>query len=268
MKNILEKKIRIIPILAILIISVFYLPLSLGLGIVWLILTKITDQKLKYSMLVIIGFLMFQLNPSWISVITSPNKIEQEKTIENISTPTPEILKPSPTQTTRETEMEVSTPLIATPKSVESSRQEAIIIKVIDGDTVDVSFNEKTERIRVIGIDTPETVDPRKSVQCFGKEASDQAKLYLKKGTTVELEADPSQGERDKYKRLLRYIWTDSGRVDFGKDMISLGYAYEYTYNLPYKYQEIYKKAEKEAEQGKKGLWADNACLVAVSPIR
>lgn len=147
-----------------------------------------------------------------------------------------------------------------------SNRTKAKVVKVVDGDTMDFSWDGKTERIRVIGINTPETVDPRKSVECFGQEASKQAKLYLETGMEVELEADPTQGERDKYQRLLRYVWTDDGSVDFGKVMISLGYAYEYTYNTPYKYQAIYKQAQKEAEAGKKGLWADGACSATPKP--
>lgn len=142
----------------------------------------------------------------------------------------------------------------------------AKVVKVVDGDTMDFSINGKTERIRVIGINTPETVDPRKSVECFGLEASKQAKNYLTVGMDVQLEADPGQGERDKYQRLLRYVWTNNGSVDYGKMMISQGYAYEYTYNTPYKYQSTYRQAQKDAESGRKGLWADNACVATPKP--
>lgn len=132
------------------------------------------------------------------------------------------------------------------------------VAKVVDGDTLDVSIAGKTERIRLIGINTPETVDPRKPVECFGKEASNKAKELLE-GKRVFLEADPSQGERDKYDRLLRYVFLEDGQ-SFNKLMISEGYAYEYTYDTPYKYQAEYKAAQREAEQGKHGLWADGAC--------
>ncbi len=137
------------------------------------------------------------------------------------------------------------------------------VIKVIDGDTIQVSINGKSETIRLIGIDTPETVDPRKPVQCFGKEASDKAKSVLT-GKSVVLESDPTQGERDKYQRLLRYVFLEDG-TSFNKFMISEGYAHEYTYNTPYKYQAEYKQAQKEAEANKVGLWADNACSTSTS---
>lgn len=150
-----------------------------------------------------------------------------------------------------------------TPPAIAQARAEAKLLKVIDGDTLSVSLNGKTETIRIIGIDTHETVDPRKPVQCFGQEASRHAKLYFEDtDRKVWLEADPTQGDRDKYQRLLRYVFTDDDTVDFGKVMILLGYASEYTYDLPYKYQTIYKQAEKEAREGKKGLWADDACPI------
>ncbi|OHA58453.1 MAG: hypothetical protein A2571_01585 [Candidatus Vogelbacteria bacterium RIFOXYD1_FULL_44_32] len=132
------------------------------------------------------------------------------------------------------------------------------VVKVVDGDTVVVNINGKTETLRLIGINTPETVDPRKAVECFGKEASAKAKSLLA-GQTVRLEADPSQGERDKYNRLLCYVFLADG-TNFNKLMISQGFAYEYTYNLPYKYQAEFKLAEREARELKKGLWADGVC--------
>ena len=201
-----------------------------------------------------IGTLVASLVLSGIVVANFPssNKPKVES-----STSTNQIADPTPT-------IEPVTSPTSTPES--SNRTKAKVVRVIDGDTTDFAINGKTERVRVIGINTPETVDPRKSVECFGQEASRQAKLYLNPGLEVELEKDSSQGERDKYNRLLRYVFTDNGTLDFGKAMISLGYAYEYTYDTPYKYQAIYKLAQKEAEEGKKGLWADNACVNIPKP--
>lgn len=132
------------------------------------------------------------------------------------------------------------------------------VVSVVDGDTIKVSINGSTETIRIIGLNTPETVDPRKEVECFGKEASNKAKELLS-NKTVTLEVDPSQGERDKYGRLLRYVFMDNG-TDFSKYMITNGYAYEYTYNTPYKYQSSYKSAQSQAQANKTGLWAPNTC--------
>lgn len=135
------------------------------------------------------------------------------------------------------------------------------VVKVVDGDTLAVLMNGKSVTLRLIGLDTPETVDPRKPVQCFGKAASDKAKELLS-GKTVHLEMDPSQGELDKYGRTLAYVFLSDGTL-FNKYMIAEGYGHEYTYNLPYKYQTGFKAAEKTAREEKKGLWADGVCEAA-----
>lgn len=137
------------------------------------------------------------------------------------------------------------------------------IITVVDGDTVKIYINNKLESIRMIGLDTPETVDPRKEVQCFGLEASKKAKEMLE-GKSVILEKDESQGERDKYGRLLLYLYLEDGTF-FNKWMIENGYGHEYTYNIPYKYQTEFKNAEKYARENKLGLWADDACVESAS---
>ncbi|MBI4088154.1 thermonuclease family protein [Candidatus Kaiserbacteria bacterium] len=132
------------------------------------------------------------------------------------------------------------------------------IVKVIDGDTFTVAMNGESVTVRLIGLDTPETVDPRKPVQCFGKEASEKARQILA-GSSVRLESDPSQGELDKYGRLLAYAFLPSN-MNVAEYMIIEGYGHEYTYNLPYKYQTDFKAAEDKARVEKRGLWADDAC--------
>lgn len=148
---------------------------------------------------------------------------------------------------------------VQTPAPKEEAPPEFFLVtRVVDGDTFDVMIGGKTERIRTIGMDTPETVDPRKPVQCFGKEASNKTtELLLNK--KVRLEADSTQGERDKYDRLLRYVYREDG-LFFNKWMLENGYATEYTYNLPYKFQTEFKYAAKTAQENKNGLWAPDAC--------
>jgi micrococcal nuclease len=140
----------------------------------------------------------------------------------------------------------------------------AAVARVVDGDTVDVTLEGQTVRVRLIGIDTPETVDPRKPVECFGREASAKAHEFLD-GQTVFLEDDPSQDSVDRYGRALRYVWLSDGRL-FNLEMIAQGYAFEYTYNLPYKYQAQFKQAEREAREQGRGLWAPSACNGAHQP--
>ena len=132
------------------------------------------------------------------------------------------------------------------------------VIRVVDGDTIDASIAGETERIRIIGLDTPETVDPRQTVECFGLEASAKAKEFLL-NQQVRLEADPTQGERDTYSRLLRYVFLADGR-NYALEMIKQGYGHEYTYRVPHKYQQEYQQAENEARNAERGLWAPAAC--------
>ncbi len=132
------------------------------------------------------------------------------------------------------------------------------VTKVIDGDTLAVEINGRTETLRLIGINTPETVDPRRPVECFGKEASAKAKSVLA-GAHVRVEGDSSQDARDKYGRMLAYVILSDG-TNFNKLMIADGYAYEYTYRTPYTYQAEFKEAERTARAEGRGLWADGAC--------
>ena len=108
------------------------------------------------------------------------------------------------------------------------------------------------------GLDTLELVETRKPVQCFGRAASAQAKTILG-GQQVYLETDPSQDVVEKYDRTLAYVWVD-GRDLFNLDMIANGYAHEYTYDLPYRYQDIFKAAERDARANNRGLWSPSAC--------
>lgn len=132
------------------------------------------------------------------------------------------------------------------------------VVKVIDGDTIDVDIDGKISRIRMIGVNTPEVVDPRKPVECFGREASNKAKELLS-GQEVRLKNDNPQDDKDKYDRLLRYVWLKNG-LFYNLEIIKQGFAYEYTYDIPYEYQREFKDAQEYAQENKLGLWADGAC--------
>ena len=109
----------------------------------------------------------------------------------------------------------------------------------------------------MIGIDAPETNAPGRPVQCFGPEASAEAKELLA-GKAVRLEYDDSQDRRDRFGRLLAYVWVDE--VLFNEWMIRQGYAREFTYNEPYRYQQMFQAAEAEARTAGRGLWAADTC--------
>lgn len=133
------------------------------------------------------------------------------------------------------------------------------VVSIVDGDTVVINKDGKDESVRMIGIDTPETVHPTKVVECFGKEASLKTKEWLE-GRKVYLVVDEGEGERDRYRRLLGYVFRDDGFF-VNLELIRQGYAFEYTYDLPYKYQKEFIDAENDVRKAKRGLWEDGVCL-------
>ena len=159
-----------------------------------------------------------------------------------------------------------ATPIVSGMNTPEVSKAEIFttqpdfysVVSVVDGDTIKLDINGKVETLRLIGIDTPETVDPRKEVQCFGVEASNKARELLS-GKKVKIETDATQGTYDKYNRLLGYVFTEDG-LFYNQYMIKEGYAHEYTYNTPYKYQAKFKNLENEAQTSKSGLWSPDSC--------
>jgi micrococcal nuclease len=130
------------------------------------------------------------------------------------------------------------------------------VLRVVDGDTVHVALHGDTT-VRLIGMDTPETVDPRKPVQCFGPQASARAH-HLLDGKSVYLTYDPSQGRHDVYGRTLAYLWVGSRLYE--EEMIARGYAHEYTYDTPYRYQRQFRAAQAAARHREAGFWSPDTC--------
>ena len=142
-----------------------------------------------------------------------------------------------------------------TSSAVNIEGEKALVTKVIDGDTIKVSMDGKEVTVRILGVDTPETVDPRKSVQCFGKEASNETKSLLS-GKVVVLQKDIS--DRDKYDRLLRYVFLplDDGRILFVSDyLVREGFAQVLTIPPDVKYADQFLEAQRQAREAKEGLW-------------
>ena len=132
--------------------------------------------------------------------------------------------------------------------------QKVKVISVIDGDTIVIQFSDgRKEKLRFIGVDTPETVHPKKPVQAFGKEASLYVATQLT-GKEVYLEID-TQNYRDKYDRLLGYIRFTPGGETFNQMLIEKGYGRAYLF-YPFMYSEDFKKSENFAKKNKLWLWA------------
>lgn len=140
-----------------------------------------------------------------------------------------------------------------------TTMERGVVSKVIDGDTIDLSDGRK---LRYIGIDTPETVDPYRGTQCFGKQASEHNK-ELVLGKEVRLEKDVS--ETDKYGRLLRYVYVEKEgkEVMVNEQLVFDGFAFARTYPPDVKYQEKFRAAEQVAREKSSGLWS--SCPISES---
>lgn len=132
--------------------------------------------------------------------------------------------------------------------------QKAKIIRVIDGDTVEVRLRTGgKEDVRLIGIDTPEVFGGE---ECYGRQASDFAKKKLPPGTRVTLISDPTQDLKDRYGRLLRYVIRDKDKVDFNKVQVARGNAKVYVFGgKRFERARSYFKAQDKAKRQNKGLW-------------
>ncbi len=132
-------------------------------------------------------------------------------------------------------------------------------LKVIDWDTLKVKNNNEEINIRMIGLDAPEKSTTRYwYTECFWNEATSHINEILSWITAIQVEQDPTQWETDKYWRLLWYVFLSWNNIN--QKMIEDGYWFEYTYNLPYKYQKEFKKAEKSARINKLWLWNKDTC--------
>jgi micrococcal nuclease len=162
------------------------------------------------------------------------------------STTTPSLPTPQPTPSP-------STATTARPAATPAS-----VVSVIDGDTIRVRVAGRLETVRLIGIDAPETGSGRTVVECFNQQATDYLRSRLA-GTAIELTTDPTQDLRDRYGRLLAYVWLADGAL-VNEAIVAGGYAHEYTYDMPYEYQGRIRRAEAAARAAGRGLWSPNAC--------
>jgi micrococcal nuclease len=137
------------------------------------------------------------------------------------------------------------------------------MVSVTDGDTVRVRLDGgQVERVRLIGIDTPELHDPRTVVECFAAEASAQTHRLLPTGTAVRLETDVEP--RDRYGRLLAYVWRADDRLFVNDALVEGGWAVPYRYPPNVRYADRFSRLGREAREANRGLWG--ACGDADTP--
>ena len=127
-----------------------------------------------------------------------------------------------------------------------------LVTRVVDGDTIIVGARE---RIRLIGVDTPETKHPQKPVEYYGKEATAFTRKMVE-GKRVRLEFDQANtkiGHKDRYKRTLAYVFLEDGTF-LNAEIVKQGYGHAYT-RFPFKYLDEFRRYEREAREQGRGLW-------------
>jgi micrococcal nuclease len=135
----------------------------------------------------------------------------------------------------------------------ENNRVFQKVVRAVDGDTIEL---EDGEKVRYIGVNTPESVDHRRKVECFGKEAA-LFNRELVEGKAVRLEKDIS--ETDKYGRLLRFVYLEDGTF-VNERLVSDGYAAASPYAPDISKKDFFKAVETEARQAGRGLWSPDTC--------
>lgn len=145
----------------------------------------------------------------------------------------------------------------APPEGIPAGAVAAEVVEIIDGDTIDVLLEDGTEAtIRLIGIDTPETKYPGRSVACFGPEASAYTAKLIKPGREVWLERDVTN--LDRYDRLLRYVWVEKNNGDvyqLNAVLVRDGFAAAVAYEPDTKYAPAYEQLQTDAQLDGQGLW-------------
>jgi micrococcal nuclease len=130
----------------------------------------------------------------------------------------------------------------------------AVVERVVDGDTLIVKIDGQRERVRLIGIDTPESVKPRSPVECFGKEAAQHMAALLPEGTAVRLERDVEA--RDRFERLLAYVYRQRDGLFVNLELVRAGYAQPATFPPNVAHADKFVVAAREAREEGRGLWS------------
>ena len=130
----------------------------------------------------------------------------------------------------------------------------AVVERIVDGDTIIASIGERSETVRLIGLDAPESVAPTRPVQCYGKEASGFLEAVLPAGTEITLLRDVEA--RDVYDRLLGYVVRSSDGLFVNLELVAAGYAAVLSYPPNDHYADVLDRAQAEAVVSGRGLWS------------
>lgn len=145
-----------------------------------------------------------------------------------------------------------------------SSSTSGVVVAVVDGDTIDVDTGSGAQRVRIIGIDTPEIGRGGKTDECYAREAREILDELIIYRSDVKLITDPTQSDVDRYGRLLRHVHHEGRSVAL--TLIEAGAGYEHTYDAAYDGQEAHRAAQDAAERDGRGLWVACAAGGGRSP--
>lgn len=256
MKQLFSGRKKLITIPLAIIFGLAFFPFVIAALFAWFAHKKVGNKKVRYASFAVIALFTLFFGSAWVAAMTSPSK-QVAQTEQSQPTITAQVDHNQP-QTTKPIEASPSPSVFKAQTAPNNPNiQLAKVVAVIDGDTIDVDLGEgNVKRVRYIGIDTPETSDPRTTVECFGKEASAKNKELVANGT-VGLEKDVS--ETDRYGRLLRYVY--KGDLFINQVLVAEGYANASSYPPDIKYQDKLRQAEQQARSTNKGLWG--ACSIS-----
>ncbi|MDH3226148.1 MAG: thermonuclease family protein [Thermoleophilia bacterium] len=143
----------------------------------------------------------------------------------------------------------------------------ARIVRVVDGDTLIVRDDRGESTIRLLGIDTPESVKPDSPVECFGPEASERAKELLQVGAAVRVETDPSQDRVDEFGRTLAYVFVKLDTRSVNEHLVEEGFARVFiSRGDPFRLESRFTALEATARDAERGIWGACRPAGAVSP--
>ena len=150
--------------------------------------------------------------------------------------------------------------VVATPAGAQPTTLEGLVVRVVDGDTVHVRVGQRIEKVRYIGVNTPEVHHPRRGEEPGGREASEvNRRLVHGKQVRLELDVQP----RDRYGRLLAYVW--AGHTMINAELVRLGYAQVMTVPPNVRHQEMFLQLQRDARQAGRGLWGTTQADAALA---
>ena len=142
------------------------------------------------------------------------------------------------------------------PPAASADGIDAVVRRVVDGDTLITRIDGADERVRMLGVDAPESVAENRPIECYGPQASARTKALLPKGTRVTLATDPTQGDRDQYGRLLAEVTAAGATITVNEQLIADGYAEVFRGDGRGRLQPRLRAAERSARDHHRGLWS------------